>query len=116
MLTPLLEAAQELDADATCDRDALIVHLPKLRVHLRAAGQEGLDWVTIESFEPINASLFWDKLLGQLRTKTQSTSAPTPRRGIMMIAIATCLIALASWHAFSDRQQVVEGFRDWLWR
>ncbi|MCO8123584.1 hypothetical protein NHH03_17700 [Stieleria sp. TO1_6] len=116
MLDPLLQAAKELDPGATSDADSLQVELPKLRIHLRAAGQPGLDSASIESFEPIATSEFWDQLLGHLRDKSQSSSAPAQRRGGTMVAVATLLAAFALWHALAERQQVVEGFRDWLWR
>ncbi|MCA9137443.1 MAG: hypothetical protein KDB00_11810 [Planctomycetales bacterium] len=116
MLEPLLQASLELDPEATSDPETLQVLLPSLRVHLRAAGHRAIDSTSIESFEPIATTVFWEKLLGHLRDKSESTSAPTPRRGGMMLVIALGLAALVIWQAFTQRQQVVEGFREWLWR
>lgn len=116
MLQPLLEASRELDADASCDRDTLQVFLPQLRVHLRAAGHQGIDTTSIESFEPIAAITFWEKLLGHLRDKAESTSAPTPRRGGLMVGIALLMGIFVMWRSIVERQQVVEGFSQWLWR
>lgn len=116
MLEPLHEAAKELDPDATCDRETLQVFLPKLKVHLRAAGHSGIDSATIESFEPIAAIAFWDQLLGHLRDKAENTSPPVPRRGGTMLVFAILLAAFVGWRSIVERQQVVEGFREWLWR
>ncbi|QEF97697.1 hypothetical protein Mal15_17390 [Stieleria maiorica] len=116
MLTPLLEAALELDSEASCDRETLQVYLPNLRVHLRASGHQAIDTTSIESFEPIAAAAFWGKLLGHLRDKAAATTAPAPRRGGTMIAVALAIGTLVVWRAVAERQQVVEGFREWLWR
>lgn len=116
MLQPLLEAGREFDSDASCDRETLQVFLPKLRVHLRAAGHQGIDSTSIESFEPIGSITFWEKLLGHLRDKVELTSAPTPRRGGMMVVIALMMGMFVMWRAIVERQQVVEGFSEWLWR
>ncbi|QDV81792.1 hypothetical protein [Stieleria sp.] len=116
MLSPLLEAALELDSEATCDRETLQVFLPQLRVHLRAAGHQAIDSTSIESFEPIATSVFWEKLLGHLRDKAEVTSPPAPRRGGTMIVVALTLGLFVVWRAIAERQQVVEGFREWLWR
>jgi hypothetical protein len=116
MIQPLLEASRELDADASCDRETLQVFLPKLRVHLRAAGLQGIDSTSIESFEPIATIAFWEKLLGHLRDKAESTSPPAPRRGALMVVVALSLGTLTVWRAIAQRQQVVEGFSDWFWR
>jgi hypothetical protein len=116
MLEPLLEASRELDSTATSDRETLQVFLPKLRVHLRAAGLQGIDSTSIESFEPIAANEFWKKLLGHLRDKAESTAPPTPRRGGVMVIVALLLGVFVVWRAVAERQQVVEGFREWFWR
>ena len=116
MIQPLLEAGRELDPDASSDRETLQVFLPKLRVHLRAAGLQGIDSSSIESFEPIATIAFWEKLLGHLRDKAESTSAPAPRRGGMMVFVALTMGTFIVWRAIAQRQQVVEGFSEWLWR
>lgn len=116
MLEPLLHASRELDPQATSDPETLQVFLPTLKVHLRAAGHQAIDSTSIESFEPIATTVFWEKLLGHLRDKSESTNAPTPRRGGMMLVTALLLATFVIWRTFADRQQVVEGFREWLWR
>lgn len=116
MLDPLHEASLELDSEASCDRETLQVFLPQLRVHLRAAGHQAIDSTSIESFEPIATSAFWEKLLGHLRDKAESTSPPSPRRGGMMVIVALSMGTFVMWQAITQRQQVVEGFSQWLWR
>jgi hypothetical protein len=116
MLGPLYRAARELDEQAVLDREVDQVHLPRLRIRLRVAGSRGVDAVTIESFEPIGAAAFWEKLLGHLRDQVEAMERPSERRGGWMLFVAFSLIALVTWQAISERQQVVEGFRDWLWR
>lgn len=116
MLAPLAAAAKELDPDATVEAEKLQVYLPKLGVRLRSAGHQGVDATNIESFEPVTNIEFWNRLLGHLRDKTESTECPKPRRGGAMLVAGILLMALVLWQGFQNQQQVVQGFRDWLWR
>ncbi|MCC9603116.1 hypothetical protein LOC67_21410 [Stieleria sp. JC731] len=116
ILEPLLAAARELDPDASCDEQLMQVFLPRLKIHLRAAGNKAVDSSTVESFEPIINSAFWETLLGHLRQKAAVTPRPTPTRGATMLLVALGMAGYAAFRAISERQQVVEGFRDWLWR
>jgi hypothetical protein len=116
LVEPLHAACLELDSGATVDRERRRVMLPKSGVQLRVSGHTGLDSASIESFEPIAAARFWQALLGHLREKVQATDAPTPRRGGLMVSIAVVLAAFVIWQAIEDREQVVNGFRQWLWR
>ena len=116
LFAPLVAAAKKLDAQATADRESLQVHLPTLRVHLRLAGHPWLDTASVESFEHIPSVTFWNTLLGHLRETAQSTEATTPRRGVPMLLIAIALIGIVIWQGFGYNEQLVEGFREWLWR
>ena len=116
LFEPLLRAAQKLDSEATADREALQVHLPILRVHLRLAGHPWLDTASIESFEHIPSVNFWNGLLGHLREEAESTAPATPRRGVPMLLIAIGLVGVVIWNGFTYNDQLVEGFRQWLWR
>ncbi len=116
MLKPLHDAALLIDPDATVDTETLQVYLPQRRIHIRPAGHKGIDSTSIESFEPILSPAFWDNLLGHLRETAESTRPPTPRRGGMMVLTALAMAAVVTYQAVSDRQQVVEGFREWLFR
>lgn len=116
MLEPLYRAARALDDRAVLQPEASQVHLPQLRVRLRIAGQKGIDSATVESFEPIGAAAFWEKLLGHLRDQVEAAEKPTERRGGTMLLVAVGMSAMLAWQAITERHQVVEGFRDWLWR
>ena len=116
MIDPLFEAAQEIDPDAICENDKREVYLPKHRLHLRVAGYSGIDSAYIESFQPVSNLDFWNRLLGHVRDKASQTPAPTPRRGAGMIVAALALATLVLWQGFHHHQQLVQGFRDWLWR
>ncbi|MCD0462897.1 hypothetical protein [Roseiconus lacunae] len=116
MLDPLLAAAREMDPDASCDQQVMQIFLPRLKVHLRAAGNKAVDSSTIESFEPIVNHAFWEALLGHLRQKASLTPRPTPTRGATMLLIALGMATYVAVRAIGERQQVVEGFRQWLWR
>ena len=59
---------------------------------------------------------FWNHLLGQLRREVALLPPPYPRRGFAMLLTAFALAGVILWQGFGDPEQVVEGFRDWLWR
>lgn len=115
MIEPLYQSALKIDPDASCQREVAEVYLPNHRVRLRVAGHGAMDSASIESFEPLAVPAFWDRLLGHMRDQARETSAPTPRRGGIMVAVALILFACAVWQS-ADREKVVEGFRDWLFR
>ena len=97
-------------------REKLQVHLPSLGIHLRLDGQRGIDYSQIVAFEPGVPLRFWSHLLNQLRREVQDLPAPQPRRGFAMLAVAFALIGFLGWQGLSQQEQIVEGFRDWLWR
>jgi hypothetical protein len=113
---PLLNACLSVDADAKGDPSTLQVHLVSLGVHLRLDGQRGIDCAQVVSFESGVSLRFWNLLLGRLRQETLQLPAPYPRRGFAMLLAAVGLCGIILWQGFSDPEQVVEGFRDWLWR
>ncbi|MEO1528944.1 MAG: hypothetical protein AAFX06_26280 [Planctomycetota bacterium] len=116
LFEPLFSAAKKLDGAATADREVLQVHLPTLRVHLRLSGHRWMDHASIESFENIPSVTFWNGLLGHLREEAESTKAVSPRRGISMLVIAIALLGVVIWQGYGYNEQLVEGFREWLWR
>ncbi|MEO1615317.1 MAG: hypothetical protein AAFV88_05675 [Planctomycetota bacterium] len=116
VMDALHEASLEIDADSECDRERMQIFLPRLRVHLRAAGFKGVDSTSIESFEPITSTAFWETLLGQLRANSDSMPKPSQRRGAMMIVVALSMAAMIGWQILKDPQAVVEAFSQWLWR
>lgn len=116
LFQPLLAAAKKLDSEATSDRETLSVYLPRLKVHLRIAGHPWIDNATIESFEHIPSVNFWNGLLGHLRQQAESTKAVSPRRGVPMLLVAIALLGVVIWQGYGYNEQLVQGFRQWLWR
>ena len=112
----LLDAAKQFDSNAELDETARQVFLPKLGVRLRLAGQAGMDFTAIESFEPVVSPVFWNQLLGHVRNAVRKTPAANPRGGAIMVIVALMLLSLTVYVGFTQTQQVVEGFRQWLWR
>ncbi|TWT86449.1 hypothetical protein [Stieleria varia] len=112
----LVDAAQKLDSTTTVDEQALQVHLPKLGVRLRVAGHRSLDHATIEAFEPVVSVEFWHQLMGLFRQAIQKTPGTRFRNGGVMLLIALTLLAMVLWQGLSRSDQVVQGFRQWLWR
>ncbi len=113
---PLLRAAQRIDPSATGDASSLLITLPAAGIHLRVDGQRGVDYGQILSFEPNVSLRFWTTLLANLRAEVRESSAPMPRRGLVMLLAATVLGCILVWQGFGNQELVVEGFRDWLWR
>ncbi len=113
---PLLNAARRMDPAASGDAKSLLVTLPSLGIHLRVDGQRGVDYGQVLSFESGVSLRFWSTLLGFLRAEVHDDSAPSPRRGFVMLLAAALLISILVWQGFGHQALVVEGFRDWLWR
>ncbi len=116
LFQPLLRAATRMDEGASGDESRLQIYLPNLGVRVRIDGQRGLDHAKILAFEPIGSNEFWQSLLGNLRSEVAHESSPMPRRGFVMLVTTIFLSGLLMWQSFGNRELVVEGFRDWLWR
>lgn len=116
MLDPLYESAKRLDDTATIEPEKLQVYLPKLGIRLKTSGHLGVDATYVESFELVTSIEFWNTLLGHLRDQTIKTAKPTPRRGGAMIVAAILLSVIVGWQSLHNHQQLVQGFREWLWR
>ena len=116
IFTPLLTAAQRLDASASGDAEKRQIRLPTLGVHLRIDGYRGLDYARVVPFEPNLSLRFWNQLLGILRGELANEPSPRPRRGFGMLLTALLMAGGLLWHSIGERAQIVEGFRDWLWR
>jgi hypothetical protein len=113
---PLLAAARQIDSEARGERHALQVLMPSVGVHLRIDGQRSLDYARVLAFEPHVSLRVWNGLLANLRQQLASDVASPPRRGFAMLAVAAGLGGLLLWQSFGNRELVVQGFRDWLWR
>ena len=83
---------------------------------MRLDGQRAVDHAQVLAFEPNVSVRFWNLLLGNLRKQVQQQPSPMPRRGFAMLLVAIFLCSILVWQSFGNRELVVEGFRDWLWR
>lgn len=116
LFEPLLAAARQIDAGTVGDANSLQVSLPNIGIRLRVDGQRGMDYAQVLSFEPNMSLRFWSKLLAALRSEVRAKATPLPRRGFAMLFVAIGLCSILVWKSFGNRELVVEGFRDWLWR
>ena len=116
LFEPLLAAAKELDPQASGDIANLQVRLPKAGVHLRLDGQRSIDHAQVLAFEPNVSLQFWKTLLIHLRKQVAQRASPMPRRGFAMLVVVVLLSCVLAWQSFGNRELLVEGFRDWLWR
>ncbi len=113
---PLLNAARKLDPEAQGNESSLQVELVSLGIHLRLDGQRGIDHAQIVSFESGVSIRFWNQLLGHLRQEVLQLPAPHSRRGYATLLAAAGLCGVILWQGLGNPDQVVEGFREWLWR
>lgn len=116
LVESLAQAAAQMDDATTVDSATRQVHMPNQGIRLRVAGQVGVDFAAIESFEPVVSPIFWNRLLGHLRRSVAQTPPAKPRGGVLMTVIALLLLALTAYVSFQHTDRVVEGFRQWLWR
>lgn len=116
LFEPLLAAAKEIDPQASGEIRTLQVRLPQAGVHLRLEGQRSIDNAQVLAFEPNLSLRFWRTLLVNLRKQVSLRASPMPRRGFAMLVLVIMLSSVLLWQSFGNRELVVEGFRDWLWR
>ncbi len=116
LFEPLLAAAREIDPKASGESQTLQVRLPQSGVHLRLDGVRYIDHALVLAFEPNLSPRFWKTLLLNLRKQVSQRVSPMPRRGFAMLAVVVMLSTILLWQSFSNRELLVEGFRDWLWR
>jgi hypothetical protein len=116
LFDPLLASAKQIDSSATGDANSLQVTLPAIGVHLRVDGQRSIDHAQVIAFEQNVSLRFWNQLLASLRREVEQQAAPMPRRGFGMLLAAALISSILLWQSFGNRELVVQGFRDWLWR
>jgi len=116
LFEPLLAAAQRIDPAAGGDPATLQVELPTIGIRLRLDGNRGIDFAQILAFEPNVSVRFWNHLLSNLRSETRDLPAPLPRRGFGMLIAVVLIGGFLMWQSFGNRELLVEGFRQWLWR
>lgn len=116
LFEPLVAAAKEIDPQASGEIKTLQVRLPQAGVHLRLDGQRSIDNAQVIAFEPHISARFWRTLLFGLRKQVSMRASPMPRRGFAMLVVVMLLSSILLWQSVGNRELVVEGFRDWLWR
>jgi hypothetical protein len=116
MMQPLLRAAQTIDAEARCDEAAGQIELPHFGVHLRLEGHRGTEAAEVFAYQNNLAPSFWSRLLGALRAELVKEEPASPRRGGSSFAIGLAMLFFLSLQLFVAHEEVVQGFRDWLWR
>ncbi|QDT12849.1 hypothetical protein [Planctomycetes bacterium K23_9] len=112
---PLLAAAQRIDPSAVAI-DGHRVHLPAMGIHFRLDGFRDADHAQVLAFEPGIPLRIWSQLLAGFRDEVSKLPSPERRHGFMMLMAAGALICLLLWQGISGHEQVVQGFRHWLWR
>jgi hypothetical protein len=115
LFEPLLTAARQLDPQSYGDDRTLQVTMPSIGIRVRVDGQRGIDYSQVLAFEPNASPVFWHKLLASLRISVAESNA-VPRRGFGMLLAAVVMSSILVWQSLGNRDLVVEGFRDWLWR
>jgi hypothetical protein len=112
---PLLAAAKRIDPEAA-DINGLRVYLPKSGVHFRLEGYRDADHAQVVAFESGVPLQMWNDLLAGFREEVSKSPRPAQRHGHMMLIVAGALIGIVLWQGFGHQEQVVQGFRQWLWR
>jgi len=112
---PLLAAAQKIDAQATAI-NGLRIHLPTSGIHFRLDGYRDADHAQVVAFEPGVPLRIWNQLLAGLREEVSKSPRPAQRHGFAMLLVAGALIAVLLWQGVGNHEQIVQGFRAWLWR
>lgn len=116
MAQPLLRAAQTIDADARCDEAAGQIELPRSGVYLRLEGHRGAETAEVFAYQTNIAPSFWNRLLRSLRAELANEEPASPRRGGTSFAIGVAMLFFLSLQLLVAHEEVVQGFRDWLWR
>jgi hypothetical protein len=113
---PLLAAAREIDSQSVGDENLLQIRLPVAGFHVRLDGHRSLDHAQVIAFEPNVSPHIWSLLLVGLRKHLGTKTTPIPRRGFAMLTVVILMGLIVLWQSLGNRELVVEGFRDWLWR
>lgn len=116
LASPLLRAAQSIDPEATSDESAGQISMPTAGIHLRIEGFRGADTAEVSAFESSIVPSFWQRLLAALQKELSKEEAVAQRRGGMTFVIGAAMLVVVSVQLFVAHEQVVQGFREWLWR
>lgn len=113
---PLLLAAKTIDPTAICDVDAGQIKLPASGIHLRIEGHRGTETAEVTAYENVASPSFWRQLLRALRAEIAFEEASSPRSGGIVFTIGIAIVAFLLVKLYRDHNEVVQGFREWLWR
>jgi hypothetical protein len=113
---PLLQAAQTIDPDSTCDEAAGQIVLPASGIHLRIDGHRGMETAEVFAYEGSIVPSFWHRLQIALQGELSKEEVVAQRTGGMTFVIGAAMLVLISVQLFVAHEQVVQGFREWLWR
>ncbi|MGV3485146.1 MAG: hypothetical protein ACO1RT_12075 [Planctomycetaceae bacterium] len=116
LVAPLLRAAQTIDPRAHADDAAGQIELPQAGLHLRIDGHRGSDTAEIFTFETTVAPSFWNRLLSALRAELASEERTAPRSGGLSFVVGVAMMGFLMLKFFVAYDEVVQGFREWLWR
>ena len=112
---PLLAASRKIDPSAKAI-NGLRVQLPETGLHFRLDGFRNVDHAQVVAFEAGVPPRIWNTLLAHFRGEVDKLPTPTLRRGHIMLAWAGALTAIMLWQGIVHPEEVVQGFREWLWR
>lgn len=112
----LVRAAERLDPNTLAIEQTWQVELPSLGAHLRLDAASGYDCASILAFEPMLSIAFWDELLVAVRREAKNMPSRPLRRGWISLAAAGILLFALVRYAVTQRDLLVDGFREWLIR
>ncbi len=113
---PLLLAAKTIDPTAICDADAGQIQLPASGIHLRIDGHRGTETAEVTAYESVASPRFWRQLLRALRAEIASEGASSPGSGVIVFAFGIVMVAYVLFIVYFRHNEIVQGFREWLWR
>lgn len=116
LLEPLHRAAADLDPDAVVDTRRRQVHLPALGIRLRVDGNPLMDTAQVAAFEQNLSAAFWGRLLSSLRREVKTSPRSVSAAGFIMILAGLLLCVWPLSNVVTNPDEVVAGFKKWLWR
>ena len=113
---PLLAAARKIDPEAVAI-DGWRVHLPSQGIHFRLDGFRDADHAQVIAFESGVPLAVWNDLLKHFREEVDNAKPAKPsRQGHIMVVVALVLLVIVMTIGIRNQAEVVQGFREWLWR
>lgn len=116
LLEALQRAATELDPDAVVDVHHRQVYLPTLGIRLRVDRNPLGDTAQVAAFEQNLSPAFWSHLLASLRREIKTAPRSINAAGVAMILAGLLLCVPPLITVVTSPEEVVTGFKKWLWR